>query len=550
VTAAHETLHLYPQVDRLLGRIEALDSPLIQLWDWPGSGAAVVLEALLARHGRRAVALSQAALAGEEPLREAIAAAQEEGVRWLVANGSPDESWRPEAERWLRPGQRLVFAAGRCGGVDGTGALPRGIVPPQEMLLVDREIAELWHLLTGGDLSPADARSLREATDGWYQPVRRAIETTGGLDLLGASPEALLEFPAVRRFLRHEVLDLFSEEERDLLLAAPEERPEAGDAGEDAWRLLDEHGLWIEGVERDRLPRLLAAALERERRRRRPRAAAGSPVDAPPSGAASGPGRGGSGPPVYVLGLLGSPVARQRDEEGERDLDLRLRRAFQVLAFLASSPGLQAGREELMDAVWPTEGERTIERNFHPTLSHLRRSLESGAKGKGRPSQLLFRNGVYRLNPETVWEVDALEMTRRVDEGKERAGRGELEAAAEVWRQAWRLYRGPFLQGYYEGWVTLRREAYQRLYLDLLRGLGDLYLRLERNEDALDAYRAVLLEDQLQERVHVAVMRIYALQGRRDLVRRQYDNLCRVYLEELGVSPGEETTTEYHRLMA
>jgi DNA-binding SARP family transcriptional activator len=541
VTTAHETLHLYPQVDRLLSRIEALDSPLVQLWGWPGSGAAVVLEALLARQGRRAVALPQAVLAGEEAVREAIAAAHEEGVRWLVANGSPDESWRAEAERWLRPGQRLVFAAARRDAADRPGALPRGIVPPQEMLLVDREIAELWHLLTGGDLSPADALSLREATDGWYQPLRRAIETTGGMDLPGASPEALLEVPSVQRFLRHEVLDLFSEEQRALLLEAPDVRPEACGSGEEAWRLIDEHGLWVEGPEHDAMPQLLAAALERERRRRRPRAATGSP--------AGGPVGVASGPPVYVLGLLGSPVARQRDEEGERDLDLRLRRAFQVLAFLASSPGLQAGREELMDAVWPTEGERTIERNFHPTLSHLRRSLEAGGKGKGRPSQLLFRNGVYRLNPETVWEVDALEMTRLVEEGKERAGRGDLEAAAELWRRAWRLYRGPFLQGYYEGWVTLRRESYQRLYLDLLRGLGDLYLRLERNEDALDAYRAVLLEDQLQERVHVAVMKIYALQGRRDLVRRQYDNLCRVYLEELGVSPGDETTAEYHRLM-
>ena len=81
---------------------------------------------------------------------------------------------------------------------------------------------------------------------------------------------------------------------------------------------------------------------------------------------------------VYVLGLLGSPLARERDEEGERELDCRLRRSFQVLAFLASSPGLQAGREELIEAVWPNEGERTIERNFHPTLSHLRRALEGG----------------------------------------------------------------------------------------------------------------------------------------------------------------------------
>ena len=253
---------------------------------------------------------------------------------------------------------------------------------------------------------------------------------------------------------------------------------------------------------------------------------------------------------VYFLGLLGSPVARQRDEEGERELDWRLRRSFQVLAFLASSPGLQAGREELVEAVWPTEGERTIERNFHPTLSHLRRALEGGSKEKDRPAPLLFRNGVYRLNPEVVWEIDALELVRLMEEGKELAGRGQLETAVECLQRAWKLYRGPFLQGHYEGWVTARREEYQRLYLELLRNLGELYLRLERNAEALDAYRAALLEDPLQERIHVAVMQLYAQQGRRDLVRRQYDNLCRVLLDELGVAPEPDTTREYHRLMA
>jgi DNA-binding SARP family transcriptional activator len=83
-----------------------------------------------------------------------------------------------------------------------------------------------------------------------------------------------------------------------------------------------------------------------------------------------------------------------------------------------------------------------------------------------------------------------------------------------------------------------------------LRDLGDLYVRLGRNADAMDAYRTVLVEDPLQERIHLAVMRLYAAQGRRDLVRRQYDNLCRILLEELGVAPLPETTREYHRLMA
>jgi DNA-binding SARP family transcriptional activator len=148
-----------------------------------------------------------------------------------------------------------------------------------------------------------------------------------------------------------------------------------------------------------------------------------------------------------------------------------------------------------------------------------------------------------------LWEIDAIELTRLSEEGRDLAARSELEAAVEVLQRGWKLYRGPFLQGYYEGWVAARREIYQRLYLELLRNLGDVCVRLERFEEALDAYRAALLEDQLQERVHVAVMRLYGQQGRRDLVRRQYDNLCRVFLEELGVAPMPQTTREYHRLM-
>jgi DNA-binding SARP family transcriptional activator len=530
-----ESFHLFPQLDRLLRRIEAADAPLVQVWAWPGSGGPALLDAFLGRQGRDAVGLPLADFADEGAVRQAVEKAHAAGARWLVASGEPGGRLS-EIESWLRPGQRLVFAGPRRWS---EAALPLSVVAPQELLLTQQEVAALWHLSTGIELDASSARDLRAASDGWFQPLRLALDATGGLGLENAGPEQILEIPPVRFFLRHEVLEAFSEEERDLLLSAPDERPASGEVGEDVWRLLDSRGLWVEGTEGDRLPRLLAAALDRERRRRGRRA----PAAPPPS-----PPEGSAGEPVYVLGLLGSPLARQRDAEGERDLDCRLKRSFQVLAYLASSPGLQAGREELIEAVWPTEGERTIERNFHPTLSHLRRALEAGRKDSGS-SPLLFRSGVYRLNPEIRWEIDVIDFARRIDEGKGLSEGGQPEAAAEALRAAWKLYRGPFLQGNYETWVAVRREHYQRLYLDLLRDLGDLYLRLERLEEAMDAYRSVLLEDPLQERVHAAVMRIYATQGRRDLVRRQYDKLSNLLLEELGLAPSLDTTREYHRLM-
>ncbi len=537
---------LLPHAERLLRGIESRESPLVQLWGWPGSGAMAVVEAFLARQGRRARGLPLGALeteAGEAALREALEAAHDEGVRWLVAAGEPPPERLALAGRWLVPGQRLIFASGRR----LPSAIPLDVLSPQELLLDPAEVSSLSLLVTGSQPSATAAQALWVATDGWYRPLRLALEAAGAAGLEGAGADALLDLPAVRLFLRQEVLGALPREESDLLLDAPDERPDAGEGRDDAWRVIDALGFWVEGAERDRLPHLLAALLDRERRRRRQRVS--RPALAPQPAVGETGGNGSSIRPSYVLGLLGSPLARQRGENGERDLDCRLRRSFQVLAYLASSPGLQAGREELIEAVWPIEGERTIERNFHPTLSHLRRALEGGRKGKDLLSPLLFRGGFYRLSPEVTWQVDVLDFGRLVEEGRDQEARGDLEAAVESRQRAWKLYRGPFLQGYYEGWVAARRESFQRLYLELLRDLGDLYVRLQKPGEALDAYRTVLVEDPLVERVHLAVMRLYAQQGRRDLVRRQYDKLCGILLEELGVPPAMETTQGYHQLM-
>ncbi len=548
-----EASHLLPQAERLLRRIEGLEPPLIELWGWPGSGSSAVIKALLAQPLVTGLALAD--LASEDAVRQVLAAAAE--ARWLVVQADPGERLG-ELARWLRPGQQLVFASRRR---RTGGALPVALLPPQELLLTAPELARLWHLACGRQPGASAAQALWRASDGWYRPVRLALEATGGVGLDAATAEQLLEIPPVRLFLRHEVLDGLPPAEQEQLLAAPRERPQPADvAASAAWQVVEDLGLWVEGSDRDRLPALLAASLERERRRRRPtgvalsaaRPAAGSPAAGLPGAGSPGAGSPAAPHPAYRVQLLGGPAVFQvgdGDGGGAREVGWKLRRSFQVLAFLASSPGLQAGREDLEEAVWPADGERTIDRNFHPTLSHLRRALDLDRQGSA-PPPLLFRGGIYRLNPEIDWEIDVQELGRRFAEGRELAARGEEEAAADTWQRAWKLYRGAFMQGHYQAWVTARREACQQLYVELLRELGDLSVRLERAEGALDAYRAVLLEDPLQERTHLAVMRLYAAQGRRDLVRRQYERLSGLLLDELGVEPLPETEQEYHRLMS
>ena len=119
----------------------------------------------------------------------------------------------------------------------------------------------------------------------------------------------------------------------------------------------------------------------------------------------------------------------------------------------------------------------------------------------------------------------------------------------ETLEQAWRLYAGPFMRSHSARWASRRREHYERVYERMLRALASSYERLERWDDAEDAYRSLLVNDASQEDVHVRLMKLYARRGRLDLARRQWERLCKVLLEELGVPPMDTTLREYRRLL-
>lgn len=248
----------------------------------------------------------------------------------------------------------------------------------------------------------------------------------------------------------------------------------------------------------------------------------------------------------YSLVLLGPPVVRRLAPDGRRtEIVWRLRRALQAVAFLALSPDRRADKDTLIEAVWPEASAEAIRKNFHPVLSDARRSL-AGA-GPQRDNVILFRQGIYALSPDVEWQVD-VERSQRARAAGEELREADPKGALEAWNAAWKLYRGPFLAGFEAPWIAARRDELRRQHLALLSEIGSLASTLDRTTEALDAYRSVLLEEPYEERVHLSVMELYARQGRRDLVRKQFVRL-QDYLKELGVEPLEETQRCYHRLM-
>lgn len=257
-----------------------------------------------------------------------------------------------------------------------------------------------------------------------------------------------------------------------------------------------------------------------------------------------------------ILRLFGSHAVMtcQEIDLREHPVDFRLRRSLMSLAFLALQRHRQASKDELIGAIWGESSPEAIRRNFHPTLSELRRTLQD-AMGRGTQDLVYFQLGIYRLQEDLPLLVDVELFGDHLKRGRRLLAAGQGEAALAELCSAWQLYAGPLLDGFDEQWVLPRRESLRLEYLEVLRSVAGLArdgalggTDQPPGQLALDAFRSLLLEDPFDEGIHLEVMRLYARQGRRDLVRRQFIRLQEL-LKQLNVEPLGSTQEEFHLLM-
>jgi DNA-binding SARP family transcriptional activator len=110
-------------------------------------------------------------------------------------------------------------------------------------------------------------------------------------------------------------------------------------------------------------------------------------------------------------------------------------------------------------------------------------------------------------------------------------------------------YHGSFLPDVDDTWVIAERERLNRIFMDTLLRLANLYLTNHAFDKALSYCQRALKEDSCQEDAHRIAMRVYAAMGNRALVIRQYEQ-CRVaLLSEVDAPPSLQTQSLYETLI-
>jgi LuxR family transcriptional regulator, maltose regulon positive regulatory protein len=248
-----------------------------------------------------------------------------------------------------------------------------------------------------------------------------------------------------------------------------------------------------------------------------------------------------------TINMLG-PVQIVRDPTRPLAADAwTTRRARDILCFITSRRHHRASKDTIIDTFWGETDLEVVEKNFHPTVSHIRKALNSNQPLK--QNFLLYREGDYQLSSEFSYRIDIEEFDRLMDEGENARRARSFDECIKAYEAAVALYRGEFMQGSYEPWVEEQRVYYREQYLRLLESLAGVAQKMEDWPKSMQLAQRILHEDQFREDIHCLIMRAHGALGNRVAVREHYEGLKRLLQSELGVEPGSETRKLYQQLI-
>jgi DNA-binding SARP family transcriptional activator len=210
------------------------------------------------------------------------------------------------------------------------------------------------------------------------------------------------------------------------------------------------------------------------------------------------------------------------------------RRAGELFRYLLLQPKRTAGKDAILEALWPDSIVDSNNDILHQATSALRRLLEPELPGKF-PSRYLIYEGdqiSLRLPPGSVVDFEVFRMN--------------LQAAIQSCRtdqiqEVLQLYGGElFPQDQFSDWSTELRTHLAELDQQGLLALAKGHLEQERYADALESVRQVLKLDPWNEEAVLIGMKTHIQLDSSPNALRLYNQLRESLLKELGIPPRQD----------
>ncbi|MEV4054686.1 AfsR/SARP family transcriptional regulator [Amycolatopsis sp. NPDC049688] len=232
--------------------------------------------------------------------------------------------------------------------------------------------------------------------------------------------------------------------------------------------------------------------------------------------------------PLAVLRADGRPAA------------LGGRKPRTLLAALLLARGRVVPDERLVSLLWEGVRPSTVDAQVCTYASRLRKAL-------GRPARLVRVGGGYQLTPGGT--VDAEEFERLAAVGHDELRAGRPVRAAELFRAALELWRGPVLADVAEPLRAGEAARFDELRLAVLEGRFEAEIASGDPVRVVPDATAFVLEHPLRERARALLMAALGASGRPADAVEVYHHGRRLLDERLGMAPGPALQAAYRRVL-
>lgn len=202
-----------------------------------------------------------------------------------------------------------------------------------------------------------------------------------------------------------------------------------------------------------------------------------------------------------------------------------------LLAYLVCHRSQPQPRDRLAGLFYGERPERKARRCLSTALWHIHRCL---------PDETVLLNDSHsvQFDPHNSLWLDQ-------DEFEAHASRTDAAAL----QTAVALYRGDFLDGFYDDWILSERYRLEALFLEALARLMVIYEASRDYQAALATALRLLGRDSLREDAHRMAMRAYCRMGQRKASLEHYLRCRQTLLEELDTQPMGETSELYQAIL-
>ena len=229
-------------------------------------------------------------------------------------------------------------------------------------------------------------------------------------------------------------------------------------------------------------------------------------------------------------------------EDGSQILRLGGHQPRALLALLLLRANEVVPVDEIVEDLWGAEPPPSATRSVHALISKLRRRLEGDAADNTNGGTV--DNGVLFTRPHgyllTVadGELDLYRFQSLMEEGRGALTAGHAAQAADRFREALALWRGPPLAEFaYDSFAQIEIARLDELRLSGVEERIEAELALGLHRELIPELEALLSKNPLRERLRGQLMLALYRSGRQPQALDSYQRARRRLVDELGIEP-------------